>query len=89
MKVTLQKLYMYIVFFLYRVCVQICLPSNVALEMDCYGYRNHDNRKTMHVQGLSHWAPANIGPYSQAVNVGIFRLLILEYRFFRNLQTLS
>ena len=23
----------------------------------------------MHVQGLSHWAPANIGPYSQAVMV--------------------
>lgn len=24
---------------------------------------------TMHVQSLSHWAPANIGPYSQAVRV--------------------
>lgn len=24
----------------------------------------------MHVQGISHWAPANIGPYSQAVRVG-------------------
>ncbi|XP_037785485.1 diphthine--ammonia ligase-like [Penaeus monodon] len=24
----------------------------------------------MHVQGISHWAPANIGPYSQAVKVG-------------------
>lgn len=24
---------------------------------------------TMHVQGVSHWAPANIGPYSQAVRV--------------------
>ncbi|KPJ21280.1 Meiotically up-regulated gene 71 protein [Papilio machaon] len=27
-------------------------------------------RVTMHVQGISHWAPANIGPYSQAVKVG-------------------
>lgn len=24
----------------------------------------------MHVQSISHWAPANIGPYSQAVKVG-------------------
>ena len=39
------------------------------MKMDCYGCRNHDNRQTMHVQGLSHWAPANIGPYSQAVKV--------------------
>lgn len=27
-------------------------------------------RHTMHVQTVSHWAPANIGPYSQAVRVG-------------------
>ena len=26
---------------------------------------------TMHVQSLSHWAPANIGPYSQAVRVRV------------------
>ena len=26
---------------------------------------------TMHVQSLSHWAPANIGPYSQAVRVSV------------------
>lgn len=26
----------------------------------------------MHVQSLSHWAPANIGPYSQAVRVEEF-----------------
>lgn len=24
----------------------------------------------MHVQSISHWAPANIGPYSQAVKIG-------------------
>jgi len=24
----------------------------------------------MHVQSISHWAPANIGPYSQVVEVG-------------------
>ncbi|XP_047099679.1 diphthine--ammonia ligase [Schistocerca piceifrons] len=27
-------------------------------------------RRQLHVQGVSHWAPANIGPYSQAVRVG-------------------
>ncbi|XP_046383266.1 uncharacterized protein LOC124153910 [Ischnura elegans] len=27
-------------------------------------------RQAMHVQGISHWAPANIGPYSQAVRIG-------------------
>jgi len=26
-------------------------------------------RKSLHVQSLSYWAPANIGPYSQAINV--------------------
>lgn len=29
-------------------------------------------RCTLHVQSISHWAPANIGPYSQAVRVGDF-----------------
>ena len=29
----------------------------------------------MHVQGISHWAPANIGPYSQSTQV------IFEYKF--------
>ena len=68
----------------FRVCVQACLPSNIAMQLDCYGYRNHDNRHTMHVQGLSHWAPANIGPYSQAVKVRnefisgfVFKLVVL------------
>ncbi|XP_052889160.1 uncharacterized protein LOC128297533 isoform X1 [Anopheles moucheti] len=27
-------------------------------------------RQTMHVQGISHWAPANIGTYSQSTKVG-------------------
>ncbi|BES92864.1 ATP-Hypothetical protein region [Nesidiocoris tenuis] len=28
------------------------------------------NKHVMHVQSLSHWAPANIGPYSQAIRIG-------------------
>lgn len=26
----------------------------------------------MHVQSISHWAPCNIGPYSQATKIGDF-----------------
>ncbi|XP_067011966.1 uncharacterized protein [Anabrus simplex] len=55
-----------------RICVECPLPvgTSVVLEGLCYrnsrpGIRKH----TMHVQGVSHWAPANIGPYSQAVRV--------------------
>ena len=55
------------------------------LQMDCLAHKNVDKlrfdddeimtaptyRHAMHVQSISHWAPANIGPYSQAVQVGI------------------
>ncbi|XP_059159822.1 uncharacterized protein LOC131943634 [Physella acuta] len=57
-----------------RLCIQANLPRNVALQLDCQGHvcdedpeSNHD---VLHVQSLSHWAPANIGPYSQAVMAG-------------------
>ncbi|XP_058605597.1 diphthine--ammonia ligase isoform X2 [Onychostoma macrolepis] len=60
-----------------RVCVQLWLPVSQQLRMDVL---LHDRtaaceedafpqRDTLHVQSLSHWAPANIGPYSQAVQV--------------------
>jgi len=52
--------------------VQAALPKNVGMMVSCYGNSNLDNRETMHVQGLSHWAPANIGPYSQCVKVRYF-----------------
>ena len=29
----------------------------------------------MHVQSISHWAPANIGPYSQATLVSTFYII--------------
>ena len=54
---------------MYRVCVEAQLPANVAMMLDCYGNSCPSNRETMHVQGLSHWAPANIGPYSQCTKV--------------------
>uniref|UniRef100_G3P8F9 Diphthine--ammonia ligase n=1 Tax=Gasterosteus aculeatus aculeatus TaxID=481459 RepID=G3P8F9_GASAC len=60
-----------------RVCVQAPLPAVQLLQMDCL---LHDwteplqegcfhQREALHVQSLSHWAPANIGPYSQALRV--------------------
>ncbi|KAM8834248.1 diphthine--ammonia ligase [Synchiropus picturatus] len=58
-----------------RVCVQVPLPPGQLLRMDCLIQRwtekddSFHRREAMHVQSLSHWAPANIGPYSQAVRV--------------------
>lgn len=56
-----------------RVCVQLALPIGVLLRMEvlllCKRQGEGEALVTMHVQSLSHWAPANIGPYSQAVRV--------------------
>ncbi|XP_071951930.1 uncharacterized protein [Antedon mediterranea] len=61
-----------------RVCVQIDTTNGNLFEVDCIAHRCQPipsegllsrQRNTMHVQGISHWAPANIGPYSQAVQV--------------------
>ncbi|XP_065822683.1 diphthine--ammonia ligase isoform X2 [Labrus bergylta] len=60
-----------------RVCVQAPLPAGQLLQMDCL---LHDwteppeegcfhEKDALHVQSMSHWAPANIGPYSQAFRV--------------------
>ncbi|XP_047475310.1 diphthine--ammonia ligase-like isoform X1 [Penaeus chinensis] len=66
-----------------RVCVEVPLSNNVQVQLDVSGWKQSHvttdkepekiqptSRSTMHVQGISHWAPANIGPYSQAVKVG-------------------
>ncbi|KAI8058125.1 hypothetical protein BDF22DRAFT_663954 [Syncephalis plumigaleata] len=54
-----------------RVCVQVNLPFRHRLHIDCIvgdTLKQHsEERDTLHVQGLSYWAPANIGPYSQCV----------------------
>lgn len=60
-----------------RVCVECPLPANcqVIVEVVAFKAKNEicevtNKRTTMHVQGISHWAPANIGPYSQSTKVG-------------------
>lgn len=62
-----------------RACVQIPLGSPVSIE--ALSWKNIVNgvdgdkdleRYTLHVQSISHWAPCNIGPYSQATKIGDF-----------------
>ncbi|THH12546.1 hypothetical protein EW146_g7598 [Bondarzewia mesenterica] len=52
-----------------RACVAVDLPSSIRMKLDCIAYAEHApaDRQALHVQGLSYWAPANIGPYSQAI----------------------
>ncbi|KAH9077328.1 hypothetical protein EDB83DRAFT_2645725 [Lactarius deliciosus] len=54
-----------------RACVAVDLPAPLRLILDCVAYAEQkaSDRRALHVQGLSYWAPANIGPYSQAVVV--------------------
>ncbi|KIY74101.1 hypothetical protein CYLTODRAFT_364437, partial [Cylindrobasidium torrendii FP15055 ss-10] len=51
-----------------RACIAVDLPEEYGnrIKMDCISYNGPD-RHALHVQGLSYWAPANIGPYSQAI----------------------
>lgn len=58
-----------------RVCVECPLPEHCQIIMEVVAFRARNNdtecrRHTMHVQSISHWAPANIGPYSQSTRVG-------------------
>ncbi|KAF8640150.1 hypothetical protein AX17_001386 [Amanita inopinata Kibby_2008] len=52
-----------------RACVAVDLPTPINVRLDCLAFteRSSRDRKALHVQGLSYWAPANIGPYSQAI----------------------
>ncbi|KAL9957836.1 hypothetical protein ACROYT_G034784 [Oculina patagonica] len=57
-----------------RACIQLNLPEDIAIQVDClvFAAQSADAsiREAMHVQSISHWAPANIGPYSQATKAG-------------------
>lgn len=63
-----------------RVCVECPLNIHVVLDAIAYketqdcGDKKVHKRHTMHVQSISHWAPANIGPYSQAIRVSVISL---------------
>ena len=52
------------------------LPPGVLLRLETLTYHTpptgqEERVEAMHVQSISCWAPANIGPYSQAVRVSI------------------
>ncbi|TFK29379.1 meiotically up-regulated 71 protein [Coprinopsis marcescibilis] len=55
-----------------RACVATWLPLPFRVRLDAIAYleARPSDRKSLHVQGLSYWAPANIGPYSQAILAG-------------------
>ncbi|XP_077179099.1 diphthine--ammonia ligase isoform X2 [Paroedura picta] len=58
-----------------RVCVEVPLPEGILFQMDCLAHKYDEavgdvpcyQKQIMHVQSISHWAPANIGPYSQCI----------------------
>ncbi|KAK0242589.1 hypothetical protein EDD85DRAFT_811884 [Armillaria nabsnona] len=52
-----------------RACVAVDLPHPRRVKIDCIAFADESLafRKALHVQSLSYWAPANIGPYSQAI----------------------
>ncbi|XP_074145314.1 diphthine--ammonia ligase isoform X1 [Sminthopsis crassicaudata] len=60
-----------------RVCVEVLLPDGLLFSVDCLAHKTNKliaevlpcSKEVMHVQSISHWAPANIGPYSQAIKV--------------------
>ncbi|KAL7423571.1 hypothetical protein Q5752_001151 [Cryptotrichosporon argae] len=56
-----------------RATVAVLLPPGQRVRLELTGHdeaalaRSAHGRQALHVQGQSYWAPANIGPYSQAV----------------------
>ncbi|QRW01517.1 diphthamide biosynthesis protein [Ceratobasidium sp. AG-Ba] len=54
-----------------RACVAVDLPLPTRVRVACVAFRDDvaNQRTGLHVQGISYWAPANIGPYSQAIVV--------------------
>ncbi|KAG2420887.1 hypothetical protein HFD88_000501 [Aspergillus terreus] len=47
-----------------------CLPDGVAVMVSLVvNLGSRERRQGLHVQSRSYWAPANIGPYSQAVSI--------------------
>lgn len=61
-----------------RVCIACgdALPSthNIAVYLSTHTGLEPRDREGLHVQSRSYWAPANIGPYSQAISVPIASL---------------
>nr|CAH7744208.1 unnamed protein product [Callosobruchus chinensis] len=59
-----------------RACIQVPFDKDCPVRIEALSWKQTDSsgdnlyeRNTIHVQSRSHWAPANIGPYSQSVSV--------------------
>jgi diphthine-ammonia ligase len=59
-----------------RACVAVELPDGQRARLEIIAYddsrlstTDSSRRTALHIQSMSYWAPANIGPYSQAVTV--------------------
>jgi diphthine-ammonia ligase len=54
------------------ICCGDCLPEEVLVSISFALTKTDQARISgLHVQSISYWAPANIGPYSQAINVPV------------------
>ncbi|GAB0092807.1 diphthine--ammonia ligase [Sergentomyia squamirostris] len=55
-----------------RACVETQLPDNTWILLEAFAAIVGDNipKDCLHIQGISHWAPSNIGPYSQGKRLG-------------------
>lgn len=60
-----------------RACIAVDLPAPSRVRLECIAYAESQlhERQCLHVQSLSYWAPANIGPYSQAITVHLLSCL--------------
>ncbi|KIW83065.1 hypothetical protein Z517_02308 [Fonsecaea pedrosoi CBS 271.37] len=57
-----------------RVTIACPLPGNTQVSLNVLlDLGPRDERRGLHVQSRSYWAPANIGPYSQAICVPVDR----------------
>lgn len=56
-----------------RACVAVNLAPPAKVILECWAFEDASPRArfSLHVQGISYWAPANIGPYSQAIHVSV------------------
>lgn len=75
-----------------RACVAADLPpgQRVCIDIIAYGDEEQKVRQSLHVQSLSYWAPANIGPYSQSITVSVYftasdRLSGIRFRLYTNI----
>ncbi|KAK9463412.1 uncharacterized protein V1516DRAFT_614754, partial [Lipomyces oligophaga] len=52
-----------------RACISAGVPDHCRAVVSVVAQRNEtgNHRRGLHVQGRSYWAPANIGPYAQAI----------------------